>query len=464
MKQTLDSATLGARFPDDFLWGAATSSYQIEGAATEDGRSPSIWDAFAKTDGAIEDGSSGDVACDHYHRWRGDIALMGELGLGAYRFSIAWPRVIPGGTGAVNAAGLDFYDRLVDALLEAGIEPWPTLYHWDLPQVLEDRGGWPARETAEAFAEYTDIVTRRLGDRVTTWTTLNEPWVSSILGYAHGLHAPGVRDWGAALQAAHHLLLGHGLAAPIIRANSPGARVGAVLNLTPIRATTNSDADRAAAHRHDGHLNRWFLDPLFGRGYPADMLEVYGERLTPQVEPGDMEAIASGADFLGINYYMTFTHGDAPDELPLRAALVDTPDMQHTAMGWPVEAAGLHELLVRLNREYPSVDLYITENGSAFDDPQLIDGELDDPLRVAYLGDHLDACATAIADGARLRGYFAWSLLDNFEWGFGYTKRFGIVHVDFQTQQRTIKRSGRSYANVIAAARRASAQAATLSP
>ena len=437
---------ISGQFPADFVWGAATASYQIEGAADEDGRGESIWDRFSRTPGKVENGDTGDVACDHYHRWQDDVALMRELNLNAYRFSIAWPRVIPAGTGPVNQAGLDFYDRLVDGLLEAGITPWATLYHWDLPQSLEDAGGWPAMATAEAFVPYVEAVTRRLGDRVKHWITLNEPWVSSMLGYLLGIHAPGRTDLGDALATSHQLLRAHGLAVPVIRTNSPESQVGITLNLTSAYpANPGNQGHVDAARSFDGFMNRWFLDPLAGRGYPDDMLKVYGDA-APEISEADLSAIAVPTDFLGVNYY-TPSYLRAGDKGPMPFTPVDRPG-DRTAMGWLVEPKGLEDLLVRLDHDYPAKPLYITENGAAYDDPEPANGSVSDPERLRYLAGHLAAAKRAIDAGADLRGYFAWSLLDNFEWSFGYTKRFGIVHVDYDTQTRTIKESGRWYANV----------------
>ena len=433
-------------FPSDFLWGVATASFQIEGAAREDGRSQSIWDTFCRVPGAVANGDTGDVACDHYHRWPEDIALMRELGVGAYRFSIAWPRVMPDGA-TPNAAGIAFYDRLVDALLEAGIRPFATLYHWDLPQVLQDRGGWPERATAERFAEYAGTVAAALGDRVGDWMTLNEPFCAGWLGHLEGVMAPGIRDLRAAVPATHHLHLGHGLAAAAIRAESPGAaRVGVVCNLSPTEAASDSEADVAAARRADGHHNRWFMDPLFGRGYPADMVEAYG--VDPPVRPGDEATIAAPLDFFGLNYYSRAVVV-ADDEHPAGFRQVPVPGATTTDMGWEVYPDGLRELIERVAAEYAPPVIYVTENGSAWPDAVAADGSVDDPDRVAYLDAHIAACARALEEGAPLRGYFAWSLLDNFEWAYGYAKRFGLVHVDYATQRRTMKSSGRRYAALI---------------
>ena len=445
------------RMPEGFLFGAATSSYQIEGAAFEDGRGESIWDRFCRTPGKVLGGDTGDVACDHYHRWADDIGLMQELGLHAYRFSVAWPRVFPEGRGEPLEAGLAFYDRLVDGLLAAGIEPWVTLYHWDLPQVLEDQGGWPARATAEAFVEFADVVSRRLGDRVRHWITHNEPWCASILGYQTGLHAPGLTDGALGLAAAHHVLLSHGLAVPVIRGNVPGAEVGITLNLTSTVPASPSEADQRACQLFDGHFNRWFLDPVYGRGYPADMVEHYRERgfldsATPAwLQPGDLEVIGTPTDFLGFNFYSRtiLRSADVPESENLPRTIPAPRDEDCTDIGWEVSPHGLYDLLERLQREYPGMPFVITENGAAYSVGPDRDGQIRDLKRTSYLESHLDACWRAMRDGVDLRGYFAWSLLDNFEWQEGYSQRFGIVWVDFETQQRTPKHSARWYAQVI---------------
>lgn len=436
-----------AAFPDNFRWGTATSAYQIEGAVTEDGRSPSIWDTFSHTPGKIDGDDNGDTACDHYHRWRDDLGLMRELGVDMYRLSVAWPRVMPGGDGPVNPKGLAFYDELTDALLEAGITPSVTLYHWDLPQVLQDRGGWPERDTAEHFAAYASAVAERLGDRVTHWATLNEPLCSAWIGHLEGKMAPGWTDLTAAVRASYHLLLGHGLATQAIRAAAPDAEVGIVTNLSTVHAATDSPEDLAAAHRQDGHVNRWWLDPVHGRGFPADMVEVYGVEL-PQ-KPGDLETIAAPLDWLGLNYYMPAHVADDPNGPAPYARSVRREGVPRTGMDWEIDASGIETLLLRLTEEYGARRIYVTENGSSFPDRVGPDGTVDDPERRAYLESHLAACASAAAKGAPLAGYFAWSLMDNFEWAYGYDKRFGLFHVDYATQARTIKASGRRYAEII---------------
>ncbi|MFI6207928.1 GH1 family beta-glucosidase [Streptomyces sp. NPDC051041] len=444
---TIDYAAL----PHDFLWGTATSAYQIEGAVAEDGRAPSIWDTFSHTPGKTAGGDHGDVACDHYHRWREDIDLMRRLGTNAYRLSIAWPRVVPGGDGPPNPKGLAFYDRLIDGLLEAGITPSVTLYHWDLPQALQDRGGWPERATAEHFAAYASVVAERLGDRVTHWATLNEPLCSAWIGHLEGTMAPGWTDLTAAVRASYHLLLAHGLGARAIRAAAPGAQVGIVNNLSTVHAASGRPEDVEAARRMDGHTNRWWLDPVHGRGFPADMREVYGVDLPEK--PGDLETIAAPLDWLGLNYYFPQTVADDPAGPAPHVRTVRRPGVPRTGMDWEIDASGIETLLLRLTEEYGARRLYVTENGSAFPDVVRPDGTVDDPERQDYLVRHLAACASAARRGAPLAGYFAWSLLDNFEWAYGYDKRFGLVHVDYATQTRTVKGAGHRYADIIRAHR-----------
>ncbi|XVQ08873.1 GH1 family beta-glucosidase [Spirillospora sp. CA-255316] len=447
--------------PDGFLWGAATAAYQIEGAADEDGRAPSIWDTFSRTPGRTLNGDTGDVAADHYHRWREDVAAMADLGISAYRFSISWPRVMPG--GKVNPKGVDFYSRLVDALLDSGIAPVATLYHWDLPQDLEDAGGWPERSTAFRFAEYAVQMGRALGDRVHTWTTLNEPWCSAFLGYAAGVHAPGRTDPVAALTAAHHLNLAHGLASRALREEAAAsARHSITLNLHHLRG------EPEAVRRVDAVANRIFLDPLTGRGYPADLLEDTAA-LTDWsfVRDGDEKTTAAPLDVLGVNYYSP-TLVRTWDGVSPRASAdghkqgAATPFVgcegidfleqpgPHTAMGWPVDATGLEEMLLALHRDHPGLPLMITENGAAFADEIGPDGRIRDDDRIAYLRDHLAAMRRAIeAGGVDVRGYFAWSLLDNFEWAYGYDRRFGLIHVDYATGERRWKDSAHFYKEAI---------------
>ena len=442
----------GGAFPDDFTWGAATASYQIEGAVREDGRGESIWDRFSHMPGKVVNNENGDVACDHYHRYASDVRLMRELNLGAYRFSVAWPRILPDGIGNANGPGLDFYDRLVDALLDANITPFVTLYHWDLPQVLEGRGGWLNRDTASALAEYTDVITRRLGDRVTNWITINEPWVAAFLGYGIGIHAPGHRDMTEALLAGHTLLRAHGEAMAVIRSNVRNATAGITLNMAqhePLDA--DSEADREAARLADLAGNRWFIDPIYGRGYPDELAGALGAT-APEIRPGDMETIAAPTDFLGINFYMPVYSSATRSADPMSMPTPD-PSIERTAVGWPVVPSSFTDLLTRVTRDYAPPAISITENGAAFDGDRVIDGRVADPRRTAYYEGHLGAVLDAISAGAPVRGYFAWSLMDNFEWAEGYSKRFGITYTDYATQERTIKDSGRWYAQVAAANR-----------
>ena len=433
-----------ADFAHDFLWGCATSSYQIEGAGSEDGRVESIWDRFAATPGKVRDGSNGSVACDHYHRWPEDFDIARDMGLQAYRFSIAWPRIFSEVGGKPNQRGLDFYSRLVDGMLERGLQPWATLYHWDLPQFLQDQGGWNERATVDAYLAFVDAMTRRLGDRVQHWITHNEPWCTAMIGNFEGLHAPGLTDFKTALQVCHHVLLSHGKAVPLIRANVPDAKVGISLSLHPLQAASDSAADQAAMLRHDGLRYRWFLDPLYGRGYPAATLADVGAA-APTVLEGDMEAIAVPLDFLGVNYYFPETIADAPGHAPLSSRVLPPAGVETTALGWEVAPQGLGDLLARISNDYQPGDMYITENGSCYDDEVGPDGEVNDVDRRRYLQRHLGAMKDAIAAGVKVKGYFAWSLIDNFEWAEGYQRRFGLVHVDYATQQRRLKASGKWY-------------------
>ncbi|MBG0817999.1 GH1 family beta-glucosidase [Planomonospora sp. ID82291] len=445
-------------FPPGFVWGVATSSYQIEGAVDADGRGPSIWDAFSRVPGAVAAGESGDPACDHYRRWPQDVELMAGLGVDAYRFSVAWPRVFPDGGGRADRRGLDFYRRLVDALNERGITPFVTLYHWDLPQALEERGGWRVRETAERFAEYAATVHGAL-DGVPYWITLNEPYCSSITGYAEGRHAPGAREGHGALAAAHHLLVGHGLAVARMRATArPGERIGVTLNMSPAVPASPSAEDAAAARRMDLMVNRQFTDPLLGGAYPGDMAEVYGEISDFSFRrDGDLALVSAPLDFLGVNYYYPIHAAAAPYGQPdpalrsafdigVRTVAPDGPPV--SGLGWRIEPRGLHDTLTGLAGRYPGLPpVFITENG--YGDA----GELDDTGRIAYLRDHLAAAAEAIGAGVDVRGYFCWSLLDNFEWARGYAARFGLVHVDYATQARTPKASYHWYRETIAGQR-----------
>ncbi|MBW4720259.1 GH1 family beta-glucosidase [Saccharothrix obliqua] len=447
-------------FPSDFLWGAATAAYQIEGSLHVDGRGPSIWDTFAAVPGAVLGGADGDPGCDHYRRYREDVALMGELGLPAYRFSTAWPRVMPDGR-TVEPRGLAFYDRLVDDLLDRGIRPLVTLYHWDLPQALQDVGGWGRRDIAARFTDYACTVHERLGDRVADWTTLNEPFCSAFLGYGLGVHAPGVQDERAALVAAHHHLLAHGSATRALRElGGAGQRLSIVLNFSPALADRDDDAHRDAVRRFDGLHNRFFLDPVLGRGYPEDVLAdlAHLRALEPAIHDGDLSTVGASVDWIGVNYYapsrvvpLSDPHTPSNCELPgLRGVDVLPPRGPLTSIGWEQHPGSLTDLLVWLDEHCAGVPLVVSENGAAFTDVVDADGRVRDVRRTRYLAEHLRAVHAAIARGADVRGYLAWSLLDNFEWAFGYTQRFGLVHVDFDTQRRTVKDSGRFFADVVA--------------
>ena len=433
-------------FPKNFVWGAATSSFQIEGATKTDGRGASIWDTFSATPGKTRNGDTGEPGCDHYNRLESDLDLMKELNLEAYRFSVSWSRVLPSGRGRVNQKGLSFYERLVDGLLERNITPWLTLYHWDLPQALEDAGGWSARDTVFAFEEYAHVLSECLGDRVKHWITHNEPWCAAYLGYQTGYFAPGVQDTKRAVQASHHLLLSHGLSVPIIRSNSSDAKVGITLNLWPVHAATDSSEDLAAAKRLDALNNRWYLDPLYGRGYPQEILDMYGQH-APEIQAGDLEKISVPTDFLGVNYDIRHLVKHSENAGELKVEWVKS-DLERTDFDWEIYPDGLRELMVNLGQEYPVNGLYITESGACYDD-EVIDGQVHDEKRRKYLELHLEASLAAVRDGAPMMGYFAWSLMDNFEWAEGYARRFGIVHVDFETQKRTIKGSGHFYQNFL---------------
>ncbi|MFI6785793.1 GH1 family beta-glucosidase [Nonomuraea sp. NPDC050383] len=451
------------RFPPGFAWGAATSAYQIEGAVTADGRGVSIWDTFTKQPGRVVGGHHADVAIDHYNRYKDDVAVMADLGLSAYRFSVSWPRIQPEGSGRFNHKGLDFYKRLADELRANGIDPWLTLYHWDLPQALEDAGGWPDRDTAYRFAEYAQCVHDALKDHVHTFSTVNEPWCAAFLGYASGEHAPGRREPANAIRAAHHLNLAHGLA---VQAMS-GSRVGGCVNLYAVTPAGDSDADLDAARRIDGLQNRFFLDALLLGRYPEDVLADLGMD-TGFIADGDMETIKAPIDLLLVNYYSRFTvSGAGGGKASAAAAPTETGSpwvgSEHvsfvnggrpvTAMGWEIDDSGLLEVLQRVARDYPAIPLVVSENGAAFDDV-LKDGRVHDAQRTAYLDCHLRACREAIDAGVPLQGYFAWSLMDNFEWAWGYGKRFGLVHVDFETQERVLKDSALWYSQIIRQNRR----------
>ena len=436
------------RFPPTFLWGAATSAYQIEGAPLADGAGPSIWQRFSHTPGRMTNGDTGDVACDHYHRYAEDVALMRDLGLGAYRFSISWSRILPAGTGQVNEAGLDFYRRLVDALLAAGIRPMATLYHWDLPAALDDRGGWLNRDVAEWFADYAAVVYRALDDRVELWATINEPWVVADGGYLHGALAPGHRNLYEAPLVSHNLLRAHGRAVEAYRAVGKHA-VGLVVNLEPKYPASESAEDLAANRRADAYMNRQYLDPVYRGSYPEEMGEMFGDAW-PAFPAADFATIAAPIDFLGINYYTRAVTRADPAVPVERAIRVRQPGAIYTETGWEVHPQALTDLLVWFRDRYGATPLYITENGAAFyDPPSAVEGAVDDPLRVHYLREHIRAVGSALAQGVDVRGYFAWSLLDNLEWSHGFSKRFGIVHVDFATLVRTPKRSAHFYREVI---------------
>ena len=452
-------------FPDDFVWGAATAAYQVEGAVAEDGRGPSIWDTFAHTPGAIADQTTGDVAVDHYHRYPEDIALLAGLGLNAYRFSIAWSRILPDGTGTPNPAGLDFYRRLAETCLENGITPYATLYHWDLPQPLEDRGGWLNRDTAAAFRDYAAATHAALGDLIGHWITLNEPWCAALLGYASGEHAPGRTEGAEALKAAHHLLLGHGMAVTALRGTRPGDQLGVTLNLHSVRAASDTPLDREAARRADGLANRFFLDPLLLGRYPDDVLRDTGTAAWFADRADDLDVIAVPVDFLGINYYTRHTVAGPADGVfgdPSRVS--NLPGSERidyrgtgaptTEMGWEIHPDGLVDVLAQAYALAPGLPLLVTENGAAYADQPGPDGTVADEDRRRYFQQHVAACAEALAAGLPLRGYFAWSLMDNFEWAEGYTQRFGLVHVDHATQRRTVKASGRWFRELLAGPRR----------
>jgi beta-glucosidase len=427
------------RFPDGFWWGAATSSYQIEGAPDADGKGESIWDRFCRQPGVIADSTTGAAGVDHYHRWSGDVSLMADLGMGAYRFSIAWPRVVPTGRGPVNPAGLDFYERLVDGLLQAGISPLPTLYHWDLPQALQDQGGWVSRSIAEAFADYAAAVVDRLGDRVDTWTTLNEPFVVANHGYVTGEHAPGHRSLQEGFAASHHLLVAHGFAVERIRSLAPHAQVGIVLNFTPAFPGTDSDADNAKAEELNDLENRWYIEPLTGQDYPPATADRLGWDRS-EIHDGDLELIAQPLDLLGVNFYTRTVVYTAPPPEPVERPVTD--------MGWEIHPRTFGDLLIDLHQRYRFPRYLITENGAAMADDQRVDGRVHDLDRIAYLRDHLAEVHRAIDAGVPVEGYMVWSLLDNFEWAHGFAKRFGIIEVDPVTLDRRAKASALWYADV----------------
>ena len=437
------------QFPDTFLWGASTSAYQIEGSPLADGAGPSIWQRFAHSPGRTTNGDTGDIACDHYNRWKDDVALMSELGLQAYRFSISWSRILPQGTGAINEAGLDWYERLVDALLAAHIMPNATLFHWDLPAALDDRGGWLNRDVADWFGDYAAAVFNRLGDRIPMWATLNEPWVVTDGGYLHGALAPGHRNLFEAPIATHNLMRAHGRGVQAFRAEARKGQIGLVVNLEPKDPASDSQLDAAAAQRGDAYMNRQFLDPVFLGKYPDEMTDIFGVAW-PEFPADDFNLIGQKIDFLGINYYTRGVVRDDPTALPVRIAYVRQPEHAYTETGWEMHPPSLTRTLLWVTERYGRIPLYITENGAAiYDAPHTIDGRVDDPLRVWYFREHIKAAHDAMTQGADLRGYFAWSLLDNYEWSLGFSKRFGIVHVNYATQERTPKASARYYSEII---------------
>ena len=440
-------------FPKGFVWGAATSSYQVEGATSEDGRSEGIWDRFCKIPGAVRNGESGEVACDFFHRYPDDVRLMQELGVDAFRFSVSWPRILPDGRGRIEPRGLDFYDRLVDELLAAEIRPFLNLYHWDLPQTLEDEGGWPARATAEAFVELAEAVAGRLGDRVRDWSTHNEPWCAAWLGYGLGVHAPGRKSRADAVAASHHLLLSHGWAVEAIRREARDPQVGVIIDAWPAYPASDDPADAAAARAVDAVRNRFFFEGALRGSYPEEALEVLAP-IEPPVREGDMAALAPRLDWVGVNNYSrTLVRADPGGGEPLE---VRAPEGRLTEMGWEVYPEALYELLTRVHREYAPAALYVTENGAAFGDVRSHDGRVRDPERTEYLADNLDGVARAIGEGVPVRGYFVWSLLDNFEWSLGYGRRFGLVYVDYPTLERVPKDSFFWYQGLIEANRPAS--------
>ncbi|MFL5716154.1 MAG: GH1 family beta-glucosidase [Chloroflexota bacterium] len=438
-----DPGSLAGRFPTDFTWGFAASAYQIEGAAAEDGRGPSIWDTFSRKPGAIADGTTGDIACDHYHRYPDDVRLMAELGAKAYRFSISWPRVLPTGTGAINQPGLDFYQRLVDALLDAGVRPMVNLFHWDLPQALQDRGGFANPEVVDWFTDYSALVASRLGDRVTDWMTFNEPAVFAFLGHADGIHAPGITDWPTAIRVADNEIRAHAAASQAIRAHVRDARIGVAMDVNQVAPATDSERDRVAAAAWSAARDAWFLDPLFGRGYPALGLEVHRDA-------GHLDGIelavppAGDLDYLGLNYYRRDSVSTRSDLL-FDWEIGAVAGSEQTEMDWHVAPDGLRDTLMDLHRTYAPREIVITENGAAYPDAVEGDGEVHDVRRRDYLARHIAAAADALDAGVPLTGYYAWSVLDNYEWSLGYSRRFGLVHVDFDTQRRTPKDSARWY-------------------
>lgn len=441
------------KFPDHFLWGSATSSYQIEGAANEDGKGQSIWDRFSNTPGKIVNGDHGNIAIDHYHRYKDDIQLMKELGLQSYRFSVSWPRIFPDGVGRPNAKGLDFYKRVIESLHQNEIKPLLTLYHWDLPQALQDKGGWLNRDIVDYFLEYAAYLFKELDDVIPTWITHNEPWVASFKGYADGEHAPGYTDTQSYLRASHHLNLAHGEAVAAYRelSSNKDGQIGITLNLTPSYPAGGSPEEQSAATIWDGFMNRWFLDPVLKGNYPQDLVSLYAKKFDLSfIQTGDSERINQPIDFLGVNYYSVATvkagNKGLFNFLGIEGVSSEKPK---TAMGWEIYSKGLEELLIRIKNDYGNIPLFITENGAAFEDKLEADGSIIDDERVQYLKEHLIACYEAIQHGVNLKGYYLWSMFDNFEWAFGYQKRFGMVYIDYATQKRTAKKSAQWYKEVI---------------
>ena len=447
-------------FPEDFNWGSATASYQIEGGFADGGRTPSIWDTFSKTPGKVVNADNGDVACDHYNRYEEDIQIMKDLGIQSYRFSLAWPRIMPNGTGEVNQEGIDFYNRLIDGLLAAGIKPTATLYHWDLPQVLQDNGGWANRDIVQQFADYATVCAEAFGDRVANWITINEPWCVTWLGNFVGVHAPGLKDLETTVAVAHHTALAHAAATRALRSVRPDIRSGITLNMTNYRVDDENNKDLLELRDYwDANLNRWWMDSQLHGTYPQNLVELYGEKLSKVVMPGDMDALKVDSEFLGINYYSdSFLNTPTQEQVEKNEGTFCFPinsdgkaPEPYTDMGWPITPNGLTDLLVRVHRDWPEIkDIAITENGVAYGDEPDANGEVNDHRRVEYLVDHLSAVEKAIEQGVPVNAYYYWSLLDNFEWAEGYAKRFGIVFVNFETLQRTVKLSGNVYSKVIA--------------
>ena len=442
---------MSKQFLKDFVWGVATASYQIEGAAREDGRGESIWDRYCAIPGNVQDGDTGDVACDHYHLFREDVELMRRMGVKAYRFSIAWPRVLPQGRGEVNEKGMAFYSELVDALLEAGIEPYVTLYHWDLPQALQDIGGWANPEMPEIFLSYAKLIFERLGGRVKHFITLNEPYCAAFLGHYEGRMAPGLHDFSVAVRAAYHMYVGHGLVVKAFRESGLVGEIGIALNLMGRLPLTDKPEDIEAARRADGYLNRWFIEPIMLGRYPQDMVELYQKAgvVLPTFKPEDLALMNQKLDFVGLNYYNDFWVKDAPGRWPIRFAIENPKNMPVTDRNWPITENGFANMLLRMKNEYGVEKIIVTENGASYPDVVSLSGEVDDGARCDYLRRHLLAMHEAIEKGAPVEGYFCWSLLDNFEWACGYSSRFGLVYVDYATQRRIVKRSGKLYGRVM---------------